>query len=221
MNDIGQYLDIQYPFEWFEHEFYNPQSKGPDAGSHGSCLCFCNEPMVYSKSQLVCAKKRCRFIIDVRSMNLYLKMGIIKNNVMNVAVCKTCNGSTFECYRNSTWNVYLDPLFRCSCKHGDQMLVTRRQFPEKFEHVFDLQPIIKKEGGFQQNVKMVLPKKKLEDEPKQVNDETKKVATSDDEVEEVPKKPIKKTKKVAVSEDDEPVTTPKPPRKPVKKLSDD
>lgn len=153
-------LAVNYKFDWFDHTFYVVDSK-QDVGRL-TTVCFCEKPMVYNKGKMVCAAKDCNFAIDLQSLNLLMSNDILTKPTIHLPVCKQCHGSTLECYKNSAWSSYLQPIFRCSCKQDQQMIVTTSQFPEIMEANFNIPKSV--EGAALHGAKktMVLPKQAME-----------------------------------------------------------
>jgi len=109
-------------------------------------LCFCGDDMVSSLGKLVCPNKRCKFAILLESAELMMANGIFRDDVHTITlpICKTCNGSTLDCYRNPEWEAFLEPVFRCSCQKVNQMLITLASDRANMEKNFNIRPRTKK-----------------------------------------------------------------------------
>ena len=204
-------IAVEYKFDWYEHTFYKMEQD-----SRLTLVCFCENPMVYNRGKMVCNTKDCNFIVDMASLNAFIKHDMLKGPQIKVPICKTCNGCSLECYRNEAWSAYLDPFFRCSCKPDTQMMITRAAFPEVMEANFTLKPKEAKNAiSVTMGVAKKLPKKILSDQPQtsasvmdvgasvqkklpkkaQVVDES---SAEEEEPEVVVAKPIKASKKKTV-----------------------
>lgn len=148
-------FEPEYKFDWYEHEFYTVDDN--DSGRM-NIKCFCENTMVYNKGKMVCKTKSCNFAVDMASLNLFLTHNMLKNNTIKLPICKTCNGSVLECYRNPVWSTYLHPMFRCVCRQDSQMVVSYSQFPKIMDSNFDI-PHKDKLEEQQLAVGKVLPKK--------------------------------------------------------------
>lgn len=202
-------IAVEYKFDWYEHCFYKMEED-----SRLTLLCFCDNPMVYNRGKMVCNTKECNFVVDMASLNAFIKNDMLKSPNIKIPICKTCHGASLECYRNEAWAAYLDPFFRCSCKPDIQMMITRSAFPEVMEANFTLKPKDAAVAISKVNSLKKLPNKKLTDRV-----DVQQATTSGMIQKKVPKKPA-----IAASNDDgestaedEPEVVAKPIKTPKKK----